>query len=283
MTILSVIQNVLNETMYATAPTIAMTSTDQTIVQLRTIAKRIGLRMRDRFPWRELSREHSFATVASQAAYALPGDFSHELAESFWNNSTAWRVVGPVTAEEWQLSKNGNVTPSITEQYRIKGITDSQLFLDPTPSAVETCVFEHLSRNCWRPRTWETGQSYNAGEHCFYDGVLYLAGSSGTTSGSLPTDNGGVTWTVYSGEYSEPIRDTDVFVISEHLLEMGLIAYFTKAKVYEDYAEKQAEFWEEVDAAYRKQAPAMAISLGRDEVIWPNMVDTGLTIEGSGG
>lgn len=286
MTLLSVIENVCDESGYDTAPAAVITSASKTTKQMLTLTMRIARRIRDRWPWRELTAEHEITLVDSQADYALPGSFSYELANTFWNRSTAWRVLGPINAAEWRLNQEGSVTPSITENYRIRGLSSTQLMLTPTPTsseAGEILIFEHLTKNCWRPADWANGAAYSAGSYCFYDGTIYKTNSAGTSSGTNPSDDVGVLWSAYTGVYDEPQADSDVFVLGEHLLEMGVIAYFSKAKVFADYPAAQAEFWGEVDAAFRKQAPAAEIPLGREAFNWPNMVDTGLTIEGSGG
>jgi hypothetical protein len=83
--------------------------------------------------------------VNGTEAYALPSDFRSLVANSGWNRSTSFPLGGPVGSEYWQFRKAVAVGGVLYTNIRIwKG----QMWLEPTPSAVQTIAYEYQS-NAW--------------------------------------------------------------------------------------------------------------------------------------
>jgi hypothetical protein len=112
-------------------------------------------------------------------------------------------------------------------------MTDNEMTIYPTPdsgNAGEVIYFQYTSARPIRPRTWAVGQAITSGDYCFSNGVYYLSSSSGTTAGAAPLTDSGVTWAVYSGKYQKFLADTDQSVLSERILEQGVMERFAAIK-----------------------------------------------------
>lgn len=92
--------------------------------------------------WPCLHREHTFTTVAAAAQpNALPDDFQRFVPETFFNRTKRWRVLGPLTAEEWQANEAVLVT-RVHDSYMQRG---TSILITPTPPAGETMAFEYIT------------------------------------------------------------------------------------------------------------------------------------------
>ena len=144
MTLLTVVQNVAEEQGLTTIAD--ATSDAKDAATLRRLVNVECNALSRRFDWSALQAEHTFATVASTASYALPDDYLRIIQDTAWNRSDYWQVRGATSPQEWQLRKSGLVTASIRDRFRIKG-TGSTFFIDPTPDEAQTLVFEYISKN----------------------------------------------------------------------------------------------------------------------------------------
>lgn len=279
-TFLGAIQDAVTESAVTDRPTVALANTNAIIVQMVALLNKAGKHLAGLYPYTELNREYTFDLVASQAAYPLPSDFDHELYETHWNRSEYWLIRGPMSAQEWQYLKSGLGTTSPYQRYRIKGIGINQLYIDPTPAsgdAGKTCALEYQSKNWLRPRTWANATVYAAGAYCFYDGVYYQTTSGGTSSGTKPTDDVGVSdWAVYSGLYETAVRDDDVIILDYDTAVQGLKAYYKKAHTFEGWEDDMGAFELAAREAYAKTAPGRVVRLSRGGGgRWPNIAQTG--------
>lgn len=87
--------------------------------------------------------------------YALPNDFSYYMSTTSWDRSFRWQLLGPIEAQEWQVLKSGISPTGPRRRFRIMG---NYWYVDPVPTAVETCVFEYYS-NSWCQSAAGTAQS----------------------------------------------------------------------------------------------------------------------------
>lgn len=97
-----------------------------------------------------LVKEATFSTVASQVSYDMEDDlsitdFDHFVPFTHWNRTTDRRQY-PIGADEWQLYQSGLASVSINDRFRIRG-SDRKIFIEPTPTSVETLAFEYVSKN----------------------------------------------------------------------------------------------------------------------------------------
>jgi len=101
-----------------------------------------------RHKWTFLTLEHTFSTADGTAAYdELQSDHDRFIDNTLWNRSTYKTVRGPLNARSWQIAASGlQADPSIWSRIRLKPVSGAnQLYISPTPSAVETVVFEYVS------------------------------------------------------------------------------------------------------------------------------------------
>lgn len=87
MSLLTIIQNALNETGGVLAPSSIVGNGDPTAVQCLALANEVVKEAARDIDWPRLSRTATITTVASQEEYALPSDFLSIVEETMWNTS----------------------------------------------------------------------------------------------------------------------------------------------------------------------------------------------------
>ena len=139
------------------SPTVAVGSTDTTVLQLVELANEEGKEQAKRYPWTVLQSEAAYTTLAAEDQGAIntiaPG-FGYIINDTIWNRSLRRPVFGPKTPQEWQQQKAFAINGPWSS-HRIKG---GHLYMYPTPSAGESCYFEYVSGN-WCESSGGTGQS----------------------------------------------------------------------------------------------------------------------------
>lgn len=261
MTLLSAIQNVGAEAGYQ-VDSVAVTSNDVTTKQLLAIANRIIREMQDAYPWPVLFKQHSFSLVSSTSTYALPGDFSSYHYDTWWNQSDGWRVLGPMSPQEYATYQGGDIDNAIYDRFQIRGVADNKILYYPTPAASgDVIIFEYLAARAVRPPTWVTSESVTSGDYRFYNGNYYTASTTGTTGATPPThttgsaSDGTITWAYYSGTYDIFLADSDVPVLSQRVLEQGMLERFAEIKGLTVIPRYQVQLEEE----YSKQVPGKVL------------------------
>jgi len=236
MTIATVIQNVANEAGYTVESNI-LTSTETTTKQLVAIANRINRDIFEAYPWPKCFASGAITLVNGQATYQLPAAFSYYHYETFWNSSTRWRVLGPMTEQEYAEIRGFGLNTTVYQRFQIRGISNSELLISPTPGASvggNIIIFEYIADRSIRPKTWVTATAFAANSYCFNNGNYYTTTAGGTTGATAPThttgsaSDGGVTWTYYDGIYDTFLADTDVSFFPEKLLEQGILERFAQ-------------------------------------------------------
>lgn len=234
MTLATVIQNVANEAGY-TVDSAVITSSETTTKQLRTMTQRVNREMGDAYMWPVLFASGSFTTVAGQSTYQLPAAFSMYHYNTFWNSSTRWRLLGPMTPQEYAEIIGYGLNTTVYQRFQFRGLSNSQILMSPTPdTSGQIIIFEYIAERFVRPATWVTGTVYAANAYTFYNGNYYQTSAGGTSGATPPThtsgsaSDGGVTWTYYDGAYPEFLADTDVSLFSEKTLEQGVLERFAE-------------------------------------------------------
>lgn len=236
MSIATVIQNVANEAGY-TVETNVVSSTEVTTKQLLAIANRINRDIFEAYPWPKCYASGSITLVSGQANYQLPAAFSYSQYDTFWNQSTRWRVLGPMTEQEYAEFLGFGLNTTVYQRFQIRGITNSELLISPTPGTQynnNTIIFEYIADRSVRPVTWTTATAFAANSYCFYNGNYYQTTAGGTTGATAPThtsgsaSDGGVTWAYYNGPYNQFLANTDVSIFQEKLLEQGVLERFAE-------------------------------------------------------
>lgn len=267
MSLLTVVTNVANEAGYTVESNITA-STETTTKQLRTLANRINQEMADQYPWTSMYASGSITLVAGQSQYGLPAAFSYYLYETFWNSSTRWRVIGPMTPQEYAETQGYGLNTTIYTRFQLRGISNNQLLIYPTPTAAvagQTIIFEYIADRSVRPATWAAGTAYDANAYTFYNGNYYTTAAGGTSGATAPThtsgsaSDGGVTWTYYSGPYKEFLADSDVSIFNERTLELGVLERFAEIHGLDSI---QPRYQTQLNEDFSRQNPGKVIYAG---------------------
>lgn len=143
MSLLSVARNAAMRLAVAVPDTI-VDNTEETAQRLLSLANQSGREMARRHEWSFLTKEHTFIAVNDeiQTNAPIPSDFDRIINGTVFNRTAKRRVVGPLTAEEWQvqMSLTASVVP---EAFRIRG---NQFLMTPAPADGDTIVYEYVSK-----------------------------------------------------------------------------------------------------------------------------------------
>jgi hypothetical protein len=121
-------------------------SSDASFVQLTNLLNTAGDELALLFPWETLRREHSIATLATDAGnYTLPTDFMHIVDNTAWDRAEDLPMYGPLSAAEWQALKGRTVTNIINIAWRIFN-GEFNVYPDD-PVNVSNIYFEYQSNN----------------------------------------------------------------------------------------------------------------------------------------
>lgn len=156
MTLLSICQEALEEIGETEVPDSIVGNENQTAVQMLALANREGRSLSRACEWSVLRAEHTFATVASQAAYDKPSDMRYIVNATWWDRANYWPLFGPATAQDWQQLQSGLVTSTTRRWFMFRG---SSIHIYPTPStSSETIAFEYITGK-WCESSGGTGQT----------------------------------------------------------------------------------------------------------------------------
>lgn len=115
---------------------------------LLELAKREVVDSARRHDWPTLRRSQSFtASLASlQSAPGKPTNFDRAIPGTFWNDTTARRMMGPLNDQEWALTQGATTTGTITQyvMFRYDG-----LHIFPIPTAADTIIYEYIINTPW--------------------------------------------------------------------------------------------------------------------------------------
>jgi len=143
VTLLSIAQDILKETKSSSVPSTIIGNNEDSAKQVLQAITIAITNLSRSFDWQELQKEHTFSSVASTATYALPSDFDRFIDNTFWNTTQQRNVIGAMTPEEWRILNNATITgATVNDYFRIR---QDLIVLYPTPSAVESFIFEYIS------------------------------------------------------------------------------------------------------------------------------------------
>ena len=241
MTILTIVQNICNETGFD-APSSVIGSSDDTAIQMLALANKGGQQLAKRGKgiggWAILQTEHTFTTTDGTAEYALPSDFEALIDDTLWDRTNFWKLRGPVSPSEWQRLKSSVLASSTGPRrtVRIRKSASSNvkaIYVEPTPTVTgDTLVFEYLA-NFWCQSTGGTAQT---------------------------------AWAV----------DTDTGILDEYLLEMDLMWRWEKAKGLE-YGQDHKDFETELAQALARDGGGRILNMAgaSDLFLTANIQETG--------
>jgi len=146
LSLLSIVQNAAID-LNLTSPTVVATSTDTQVQQLMNLANRDGKDLVRRFDWQALTIETSFNTVNTQQQTTLSAvapDFFRMVDETMNNRTQHWRVIGPLSPQEWQRRLSLGAQVGVVNSFRIRG---NEIWFFPVPPAGDSIYFEYISKN----------------------------------------------------------------------------------------------------------------------------------------
>ena len=114
MTLLTMVQNVANETQLSQAPTTVVGNEDAFAKQSLSLLTKIGLELLAQHNWRELVKEDTFTTDGT-GSYVIgtglvtDGDFEHFISDTLWDRSNTNRIA-VVNARQWQSLVSGVIS-----------------------------------------------------------------------------------------------------------------------------------------------------------------------------
>lgn len=141
MSLLTICQDVTDR-IGLTRPTSLVGSSEQTARMLLSLANQEGKALARRHPWQRIKAEHTFATVDGTVAYALPTALDRIVEGSIWNRTQTRPVIGPITAQRWQMMQ----AQAITATWQAVYIRGGYMRFTPTPSAADTIGYEYVSK-----------------------------------------------------------------------------------------------------------------------------------------
>jgi len=145
MTMLSVVQRHCRRSNIP-APTTAMGSTDDQVLQVVALLEEEGNDLASRGDWQALTREATHTTVATESQGAInaiaANGYDHIKNNTIWDRTETLPVY-VIDGVDWQTEKGFAIT-SPHYQARIRG---NELLAIPTPVAGNTWAFEYISKN----------------------------------------------------------------------------------------------------------------------------------------
>jgi len=145
MSLLSICQDILNETKSSSIPVVIIGNNDDVAKQILQAVKNSIIELSRGYQWQELQKEYTFASVISQANYSLPSDFDRLVNDTFWNQDQHRALIGATTAEIWRILKDSATLGVGDEEfYRIR---NNEIVIHQTPTVAENYVFEYITKN----------------------------------------------------------------------------------------------------------------------------------------
>jgi hypothetical protein len=117
-------------------------SSDKNVSQLVALANSLGRKLTRKYRWSHLEVSYTFGTAIGIDAYGLPTDFMRLVDSSTWNRNQQLPVPNGTTPEQWEQFKARTAAGVV---FKVGRIFASQLYLFPTPTAVETIAYAYRS------------------------------------------------------------------------------------------------------------------------------------------
>jgi hypothetical protein len=96
--------------------------------------------------WGALQSLGTITTVVSTSTYALADDYDRMIQDTGWDRTEGWMMVGPDSPQiNRYLNESGVAQAGVRKRFRLQG---TNVIIWPTPTAVETLVYEYVS-NKW--------------------------------------------------------------------------------------------------------------------------------------
>lgn len=144
MPLLDICQSVCDE-VGLPRPSAIAASSEQLARQMYSLANAELQALSKNKEWPLLQKQYSFNTVGGTSQYALPADYRKLIGNTVYNMSAYYQLRGSITADEWERTKGLNLGSLSRAKIRIYG-SPLMLNMVPTPTGVETVVFEYITK-----------------------------------------------------------------------------------------------------------------------------------------
>lgn len=153
-------------------------------------------------------------------SYALPVDLAYLIVQTEWDRTFRWQLLGPLDAQEWQVIKSGISPVGPRMRFRIMG---NQFYINPVGSASTV----------------------------FIDTIAFEYVSSYWVA---------VTATPTVGSQTAYVMDTDVSILNEDLITLGVKWRLLQAKRLE-FEDLKKEFEEKLERVAARAASARSLPI----------------------
>jgi hypothetical protein len=148
MTLLSIVQNVSDETGLGEPPTIVIGNQDTYVKKCLALLNKVGKKLISGFDWQVIQKEQQFTTDASgeypRTSIFTDNDFLRYVNTTEWDKSN-YKKLKYVTPQEWQFIQNS--VPGYDGYYKYFRELQNKVLLYPDDTAGETLVLEYISKN----------------------------------------------------------------------------------------------------------------------------------------
>lgn len=145
MSLLTMVQNVADESQLFERPTTVISNSNKSERQALAFLKKVCRELINMHDWQALTKEQTFTSDGSESysfsIIVTDGDFERVKNYTEWDRSNE-KKIQIVTAEEWQSLKSGIITN--TGIYRYARARGNNLIITPDESG-DTLVFEYVS------------------------------------------------------------------------------------------------------------------------------------------
>lgn len=262
------------------SPSTFIGSTDNNMILLRAMLEEACSKVGSEYPWVELEKEYTFTLATSTDSYALPGDFDRIQNQTLWNRTQKWPLIGPLDAIQWQTYKSGLISTVPRQRFRVKGWTNNQFFVDPTPSSSEngqTCVYEYISKTTIKPGlVWVALEGFTGIRYCSYNGNIYDRGGTGAatagtsapvhTSGTV--SDGSISWTYLNSPFETFTYDSDQVILDNQMIIDRAVWRFKQERGF-DFEDMRAQADAQLEINKTKLSGANVISVIGDGAGYP--------------
>jgi len=128
-------------------------STDQGVALLCRLLKGLGQDMARDYQWTHLQKQHVFNLVPGTDTYPLPADYGRNTDQTQWNRTQRMPMLGPLSAQGWQLLQSLTSAGVVDVYFRTMGNT---FVVYPTPQSADTVAYEYISSHWVQPGNQST-------------------------------------------------------------------------------------------------------------------------------
>src|SRR5690606_4519906 len=119
-TLLELVQAASDEMALSRPNSVVSARSDETR-QVFALINRLGRDLCRQHDWKRLIRQHTITTVDGQKEYPLPDDWKKQIAQTEWDRTNRWPLIGPNNPQDWQSIKSGVVSVGPRIRYRLLG------------------------------------------------------------------------------------------------------------------------------------------------------------------